>query len=68
VIRKPIGAKLPSCELPGASFVNTEVIEGSDGMPDLMMSPSLPGELEGDGGLIISINDLRAIFNWATSP
>ena len=45
MIRKPIGAKLPSCKLPGASFVNTEVIEGSDGMPDLLMRPSLPGEL-----------------------
>lgn len=61
-INAPIGAKLPCCELPGGSFVNTEVIEASDGMPDLLLThpTGLPVQ--------VSISDLHTILAWATRP
>lgn len=63
-IRKPIGVKLPLCELPGGSFVNTEVIESPDGLPDLRLtSPFSTGS-----SVDISISDLRAILAWAERP
>ena len=62
MIRKPIGAKLPMCELPGASFVNTEVIESPDGMPDLRLTMPTGRPVD------ISISDLEAILRWSERP
>lgn len=62
MIQKPIGAKLPLCTLPSGSFVNTEVIEGSDGMPDLRLWHPTGRQVD------LSINDLQAILVWATTP
>ncbi len=63
MIRKPIGAKLPSCELPGGSFVNTEVVEGPDGMPDLRLMN--PIAANGVRTVNVSISDLATIVAWA---
>jgi hypothetical protein len=62
MIRKPIGAKLPCCELPGGSFVNTVVIEAPDGLPDLRLTHPAGKPLD------VSISDLNAIFTWAERP
>ena len=58
-ISQPIGCKLPNCTLPGSSFVNTEVIEGLDGMPDLRLTNPTGGPID------VSISDLSAILAWA---
>lgn len=62
MIQRPIGAKLPLCELPGGSFVNTEVIEGPDGLPDLRLQHPTGRPVD------LSISDLQAILNWAARP
>jgi hypothetical protein len=62
MIRQPIGAKLHMRELPGGSFVNTEVIEGPDGMPDLRLTTTPWSRRPVE----VSISDLEAIVRWAT--
>lgn len=62
MILKPTGAILPCCELPGGSFVNTKVIDASDGLPDLELTHPSGGRLQ------VSITDLRTIIDWACSP
>jgi hypothetical protein len=59
MIRKPIGARLPMHELPGGSFVKTEVIEGPDGLPDLRLTHPLGRYVD------VSISDLSFILRWA---
>lgn len=65
MIRKPIGSRLPSCELPGGSFVNAEVVESEDGAPHKnLVLHYCPGSLPSTG-IEISESDIRAILEWA---
>lgn len=65
MIRKPIGSRLPSSELPGGSFVNAVVVEAADGLKNLVLH--YPGALPSTG-IEISSWDLRAILEWAGEP
>lgn len=63
-VLKPIGAKLYSDQLPSQSYVNVEVVEGSDGIRDLCVKHSVDMATE----LYIAISDLIYITEWAQKP
>lgn len=62
-IKKPIGAKLPACELKSGkngSWVDTEVVKTWDGITLLRLSCILSGDL-----VSVSVADLEEIIRWA---
>lgn len=60
-IVQPIGARLPSCELPSGSYVNAKIIHGADGLPNIMLTSSLAKPY-----IEIAVSDLETIKRWAT--